>query len=50
MQENPSLQQPAAVYAYRILLESEQEAEVLRLLEQGADFVETGESMPGGVS
>ncbi len=45
VQENPFLlEQPASVYAFRILLESEQEAlQVRRLLEQGADFVETGE-------
>jgi parvulin-like peptidyl-prolyl isomerase len=45
VEENPFLlEQPASVYAYRILLESEQEAlQVRRLLEQGADFLETGE-------
>ncbi|MEW5919881.1 MAG: peptidyl-prolyl cis-trans isomerase [Bacillota bacterium] len=45
VQENPFfLEQEASVYAYRILVESLQEAqEVRRLLERGADFVETGE-------
>ncbi len=45
VQQHPFLlEQPASVYAYRILLATEQEAlQVRRLLEQGADFVETGE-------
>lgn len=45
VQENPFLlEQPASAYAYRILLENEEEAlRVRSLLEQGADFVETGE-------
>lgn len=44
VQDNPFLlEQPASVYAYRILLASEEEAmEVHSLLEQGADFLETG--------
>ncbi len=45
VKQNPFLlEQPASVYAYRILLATEQEAlQVRRQLEQGADFVETGE-------
>lgn len=45
VEENPSfLSRPSYVYAYHILLESEEEArEVLKVLEEGADFVETGE-------
>lgn len=45
VEENPLiLKKPAQVYAYHILLEDEEKArEVRRLLEQGADFVETGQ-------
>jgi foldase protein PrsA len=42
--ENPFLmKKPARIYAYHILLDNEEKAhEVRQLLEQGADFVETG--------
>lgn len=45
VEENPMiLIKPAQVYAYHILLEDEEAAlEVRRLLEEGADFVETGQ-------
>lgn len=45
VEENPLiLKKPAQVYVYHILLEDEEKAlEVRQLLEEGADFVETGE-------
>jgi foldase protein PrsA len=45
VEENPMiLKKPARVYAFHILLEDEQKArEVRKLLEEGADFEETGQ-------
>ncbi len=45
VEENPAiLIKPAQVYAYHILLEDEEEAlKVRRLLDEGADFMETGQ-------
>lgn len=44
--ENPEfLEKPAQIYAFHILLENEEEAqEVRKLLEDGADFLETGKA------
>jgi len=44
VEENPLfLEKPASVYAYHILVESEDEAEdIVRMLDEGANFVELG--------